>query len=175
VSLVYQLLIITGPQRLGEEAKDDGDCSGNHPNGRRSQLWRWTGSGGELGRILWTLRLPGPFVAGFGLVACGRGGDSCRRRVPGSTHTDAAAVARNRSADPGAVGADVGVWSRRDRFGATLLFQRSAIPLGRCRAAPGVSGSGLADRLALGAQTPAPRMVGAGGCGPVSHRPGLCP
>ena len=49
-----------------------------------------------------------------------------------------------------AVGADVGVWGGRDRFGATLLFQRGAIPLGRCRPAPGVSGAGLADRLALG-------------------------
>src|SRR4029453_14963254 len=122
--------------------------------------------------MFWTLRPSSPLAAGFELVARSRGGDPCRRCVLGTSHTDAPAFAAHPPSDPRAVSADVGIWSGRDRSGATLLFQRGAIPLGWCRSAPGVSGAGLAHRLALGTKPPPAGMVGAGGCGPVDHR--LC-
>jgi hypothetical protein len=47
---------------------------------------------------------------------------------------------------------------------SVVLFQRSAIPLGRCRVAAGISRTGHADRLALGANPSPSGVARAGRC-----------
>ena len=139
------------------------------------ELWRGTGSCAVLGLILRTLWLPCALAAGSGLVARGRGGDSCRWRIPHPSHTMPGPSPPDWTADPWAVSADAGVRRGRDRFGAALLLQRGAVPLGRRRSAAGIPGAGHVDRLALGANPPSAHLVSASGSRSVDRRPGLRP